>query len=96
MGVRRLLSATSTATIKQRLPTPGYERPFGIRRSTACACSPDCLLVAGRSDDAAELRQRLPAEFPYNADLPYDIKQKALFGEASYKFGQFKLTAGGR
>ena len=33
---------------------------------------------------------------PYNADLPYDIKQKALFGEASYDFGQFKLTAGGR
>ncbi|MGI8611432.1 MAG: TonB-dependent receptor, partial [Sphingomicrobium sp.] len=33
---------------------------------------------------------------PYNADLPYDIKQKALFGEASYDFGQFKLTGGGR
>ncbi|HET9335350.1 MAG TPA: TonB-dependent receptor, partial [Sphingomicrobium sp.] len=33
---------------------------------------------------------------PYHADLPYDIKQKALFGEASYDFGQFKLTAGGR
>ncbi len=33
---------------------------------------------------------------PYHADLPYDIKQKALFGEASYDFGQFKLTGGGR
>ena len=25
---------------------------------------------------------------PYNADLPYDIKQMALFGEASYDFGR--------
>ena len=33
---------------------------------------------------------------PYHADLPYDIKQRALFGEASYDFGQFKATAGGR
>jgi len=33
---------------------------------------------------------------PYHADLPYDIKQKAIFGEASYDFGQFKLTGGGR
>ena len=33
---------------------------------------------------------------PYHADLPYVIKQQALFGEASYKFSQFKLTAGGR
>ena len=33
---------------------------------------------------------------PYHADLPYDIKQRALFGEASYDFGQFKLTGGGR
>ena len=35
-------------------------------------------------------------ESPYNSVLPYDIKQKAVFGEASYDFGQFKLTAGGR
>jgi iron complex outermembrane receptor protein len=33
---------------------------------------------------------------PYHADLPYVIKQKALFGEASYKFGQIKVTGGGR
>ena len=33
---------------------------------------------------------------PYNADLPYDIKQSAIFGEASYDFGQIKLTGGGR
>jgi iron complex outermembrane receptor protein len=26
-----------------------------------------------------------PANSPYNASLPYDIKQKAVFGEASYE-----------
>jgi outer membrane receptor protein involved in Fe transport len=33
---------------------------------------------------------------PYNSFLTYDIKQKAVFGEATYDFGQIKLTAGGR
>jgi outer membrane receptor protein involved in Fe transport len=33
---------------------------------------------------------------PYNSFLTYDITQKAIFGEASYDFGQFKLTGGGR
>ena len=28
--------------------------------------------------------------------MPFDIRQKALFGEATYDFGQFKLTGGGR
>ena len=41
-------------------------------------------------------RNGFPANSPYNADLPYDIKQKAVFGEASYEFGKVKLTAGGR
>jgi outer membrane receptor protein involved in Fe transport len=33
---------------------------------------------------------------PYNSFLTYDIRQAAMFGEASYDFGQVKLTAGGR
>ncbi len=33
---------------------------------------------------------------PYNASLPYEIEQRAIFGEANYDFGQFKITAGGR
>lgn len=45
---------------------------------------------------SADLANGFPLDSPYNADLPYDIKQKALFGEASYDFGQFKLTGGGR
>ena len=45
---------------------------------------------------AVDVANGFPLDSPYNADLPYDIKQKAVFGEASYDFGQFKLTAGGR
>lgn len=41
-------------------------------------------------------RNGFGADSPYNASIPYDIKQRAVFGEASYDFGQFKLTAGGR
>jgi iron complex outermembrane receptor protein len=67
---------------KQRLPTPGYDVFI------------DAALGAGVSaavDNGFGL-----VDNPYHADLPYVIKQKALFGEASYKFGQFKLTGGGR
>jgi outer membrane receptor protein involved in Fe transport len=34
---------------------------------------------------------------PFNSDLPYDIQQTAIFGEASYDFtDRFNLTVGGR
>ncbi|WP_294009900.1 TonB-dependent receptor [Sphingomonas sp.] len=65
----------------QRLPTPGYDAFI------------DAALGAGVS---AAVSNGFPLNSPYNADLPYDINQKAAFGEASYDFGQFKLTAGGR
>ncbi|WP_176594516.1 TonB-dependent receptor [Sphingobium sp. EM0848] len=66
---------------KQRLPTPGYDAFI------------DAALGAGKSAAAAN---GFPLNSPYNADIPYIIKQYAAFGEASYKLGQFKLTAGGR
>ncbi|HXH00100.1 MAG TPA: TonB-dependent receptor [Sphingomicrobium sp.] len=65
----------------QRLPTPGYD------------AFTDAALGAGVS---AATANGFSANSPYNADLPYDIKQKAVFGEVSYDFGQFALTAGGR
>jgi len=65
----------------QRLPTPGYDAFI------------DAALGAGTS---VAVSNGFPLNSPYNADLPYDIKQSALFGEGSYDFGQFKLTAGGR
>lgn len=66
----------------QRLPTPGY------------ASFLDAAIGAGTS--AASANGFPDLDSPYNADLPYVIKQKALFGEGSYRFDQFKLTAGGR
>ena len=65
----------------QRLPTPGYDAFV------------DAELGAGTS---AGVANGFGPDSPYNADLPYDIKQKAIFGEATYDFGQFKLTAGAR
>ena len=66
---------------RQRLPTPGYDAVT------------DATLGAGTS---ASVANGFPADSPYNSDLPYIIKQEAVFGEASYKFGQIKLTGGGR
>jgi iron complex outermembrane recepter protein len=66
---------------RQRLPTPGYDAVT------------DAVLGAGTS---AAVRNGFPANSPYNADLPYDIKQLAVFGEASYEIGRLTLTAGGR
>jgi outer membrane receptor protein involved in Fe transport len=65
----------------QRLPTPGYD------------AATDAKLGAGTS---AAVRNGFGANSPYNADIPYDIKQKAVFGEATYDFGMVKLTGGGR
>ncbi|TFI59059.1 TonB-dependent receptor [Sphingomonas parva] len=65
----------------QRLPTPGYD------------AFTDATLGAGTS---AAVANGFPADSPYNSDLPYDIEQKAVFGEATYDFGRFELTAGGR
>lgn len=67
---------------RQRLPTPGYD------------AFTDATLGAGTS---AAVRNGFPSNSPYNSDLPYDIRQKAVFGEASYDFtDRFTVTAGGR
>jgi iron complex outermembrane receptor protein len=50
---------------------------------------------AGRGD-LGQRSQRLRANSPYNAYLPYDIKQKAVFGEAELQLGKLTVTAGGR
>jgi iron complex outermembrane receptor protein len=68
-------------TYHQRLPTPGYD------------AFTDAAFGAGTS---VAVSNGFPLNSPYNADLPYDIKQKAVFGEATYDFGQFKITGGGR
>jgi iron complex outermembrane receptor protein len=65
----------------QRLPTPGYD------------AFTDAKLGAGVS---VAVRNGFPADSPYNSDIPYDIEQKAVFGEGSYEFGKLTVTAGGR
>ncbi|HXH53298.1 MAG TPA: TonB-dependent receptor [Sphingomicrobium sp.] len=66
---------------RQRLPTPGYDARV------------DAVFGAGTSVAVAN---GFPADSPYNSDLPYDIRQGAVFGEGSYDFGDIKVTAGGR
>lgn len=72
-------------TYAQRLPTPGSDAFGQIFLNAAAGGLPISATYNG-----------FPANSPYNADIPYEIEQYAIFGEASYEFGQFKLTAGGR
>ena len=66
----------------QTLPTPGYDAVT------------DAVLGGGTS---AAVANGFAANSPYNAFLPYDIKQFALFGEVSYDLSDaFTATAGGR
>ena len=70
MGDRRASIRTRRPTLRQRLPTPGYDAftdaPLRRRHLGGGGAT------ASRSNS------------PYNADLPYDIRQTAVFGEASY------------
>ncbi|WP_212757103.1 TonB-dependent receptor [Usitatibacter rugosus] len=64
----------------QRLPTPGYDT------------ATDATLGAGTS---AGVANGFPANSPYNADIIYNLKQAALFGEFSYDLtSQLTGTAG--
>ncbi len=66
----------------QRLPTPGYDAVT------------DATLGAGTS---AAVANGFGPNSPYNADLPYDIKQFAIFGEGTYNLTDaLAVTAGGR
>jgi iron complex outermembrane receptor protein len=65
----------------QTLPTPGYD------------AYTNAVLGAGTS---AAVANGFGTNSPYNAYLPYDIKQKAVFGELNYTLGKLTATAGGR
>ncbi|WP_341713708.1 TonB-dependent receptor [Erythrobacter sp.] len=67
---------------RQRLPTPGYDAVT------------DAVLGAGTS---AAVANGFPADSPYNADLPYDLEQISVFGEATYALTDaFDVTLGAR
>ena len=65
----------------QRLPTPGYG---------------DIIDAAFGPGSAADIAAPYDRDSPFNSDIPYDIEQKAVFGEASYDFGRLTTTAGVR
>ena len=67
----------------QRLPTPNS------------AAGTDALLGAGTSAAVANGFPNLDS--PFNSDLPYDIEQTAIFGEATYDVNdKLQMTFGGR
>lgn len=63
----------------QRLPTPGY------------AAFVDAAFGDGT---AAATSDPFSPDSPFNSEIPLDIEQFALFGEASYDFGRLTATAG--
>jgi iron complex outermembrane receptor protein len=66
----------------QRLPTPGYSRVTDVNFGD------------GFYDDTIN---GYGPDSPYNADLPYDLEQIALFGELTYDVNErLHLTIGGR
>ena len=65
---------------RQFLPTPGYD------------AFTDQVLGAGTA--AATRNGFNVVDSPFNSFLPYDIEQKALFGEASYELGRLTATGG--
>ncbi|MEL6529688.1 MAG: TonB-dependent receptor [Pseudomonadota bacterium] len=68
---------------RQRLPTPGY------------AAFTDATLGAGTSAAVANGFEDLDS--PFNSDLPYNIEQLAVFGEATWEITDaLSVTAGGR
>lgn len=75
--------ANTDRTYNQRLPTPLYN------------AWTDHTMGAGTSAGAAN--GFVGGDSPYNADLPYDLQQDALFGELTYAINdRTNLTVGGR
>jgi iron complex outermembrane receptor protein len=67
----------------QRLPTPGYMAALDAKEGAGTSAS--------KANGFADLNS------PYSADLPYDIRQTAFFGEASYDLNpRLTATFGGR
>nr|WP_294848352.1 TonB-dependent receptor [uncultured Sphingomonas sp.] len=90
---------------QQLLPTPGSDAAGNIILQMLCFDETEANATCATNDpDPAnrvpytsdQLRNGFAAESPYNAALPYNMRQYAAFGEGSYKIGQFKLTAGAR
>jgi iron complex outermembrane receptor protein len=77
----------------QRLPTPGYD---AAQDAYAAIVNSD-LNPNNDFPTAAQTANGYGPDSPYNSDLPYDITQMAIFGEASYDVtDRLTVTAGAR
>jgi|CXWL01.1.fsa_nt_gi iron complex outermembrane receptor protein len=77
----------------QRLPTPGYD---AAQDAYAAIVNVD-LDPNNNFPTSAQTANGYGPDSPYNSDLPYNIKQWAIFGEASYDLtDRFTVTAGAR
>ncbi|MBE1528029.1 iron complex outermembrane receptor protein [Sphingopyxis sp. OAS728] len=81
----------------QRLPTPGYDAFTNQFFINACNADPDDCGPGGVPLTAADIANGFGPDSPYNADIPYDLSQIAIFGEVSYDFtDRLTATLGGR
>jgi iron complex outermembrane receptor protein len=81
----------------QRLPTPGYDAFTNQFFIDACNADPDDCGPGGVPLTAADIANGFGPDSPYNADIPYDLSQIAIFGEVSYDFtDRLTATVGGR
>lgn len=81
----------------QRLPTPGYDGFTNQFFIDACNADPDDCGPGGVPLTAADIANGFGPDSPYNADIPYDLSQIAIFGEVSYDFTErLTATVGGR
>ncbi len=82
----------------QRLPTPGYDQYDDPFLAALCA-RPDRPVCRspGVPLESSDLANGFGPDSPYNADIPYDLSQIAIFGEVSYDLTEaFTATLGGR
>ena len=85
--------STVDRNYQQTLPTPGFDA-FQDARAAIVNADAD---PRNNLPTAAQARNGFSADSPFNSLLPYDIRQIAGFGEASYEIlPKLKFTAGGR
>ena len=85
--------STVDRNYQQTLPTPGFDA-FQDARAAIVNADAD---PRNNLPTAAQTRNGFTADSPFNSLLPYDIRQIAGFGEASYEIlPKLKFTAGGR
>ncbi|GAM97483.1 tonB-dependent receptor [alpha proteobacterium U9-1i] len=75
----------------QRLPTPGYD---AAQNAYAAIVNNDAN-PNNNFPTAAQTANGFGPDSPYNSDLPYDLTQVALFGEASYDLTDRLTVTGG-